>query len=234
MAVMPGVPFRPVPNRTVDGQLSTFGVVLHVMEGTLSGTDSWFRNRASQASAHFGIGKSGEVYQWVDTEDRAWAQASGNTSWLSIEHEGNSGESLTEAQLNASARVIAWMHKTHGIPLTISDHAGIRGIGWHGMGGTMWGGHPDCPGTPIKNQRGALIREASAILEGDDMALSDAQAKQLIADVAEIKKKVDSVESNLLHIGDIDTNPELEKRTMHGAGYYLANILHILRGGASR
>lgn len=171
MARMPGAQWRPVPNRTFEGQYAVYGVVLHVMEGTLDGTDAWFRNSSSQVSAHFGVGKDGRIFQWVDTADRAWAQVDGNRTWLSIEHEGNSGDSLTLAQLSASARVIAWMHATHGVRLQSTDSPTGRGIGWHGMGGSAWGGHLDCPGTAIRNQRPALIAAAK---NGEDMDLTQA------------------------------------------------------------
>ena len=58
-----------VPNRTPKGMDSEIlGVVLHIMEGTLDGSDSWFKNPTAQASSHFGVGKDGRTYQWVDTQ----------------------------------------------------------------------------------------------------------------------------------------------------------------------
>src|SRR2546430_15452785 len=71
-----------VPNCTPGGMDSKIlGVVLHIMEGTLDGSDSWFKNPTAQASSHFGVGKDGRTYQWVDTADKAWAQAGGNPSY---------------------------------------------------------------------------------------------------------------------------------------------------------
>lgn len=160
MAHMPGATWRPVPNCTKGGQESVHGLVLHIMQGTLDGSDSWFRNPKAQASAHFGVGKDGRIYQWVDTADRAWAQAAGNRTWLSIEHEGEAGDELTAKQLAATARIVAWAHAEHGVPLQSTDSPEGRGIGWHGMGGSAWGGHTGCPGTPIKNQRAAIIKAA--------------------------------------------------------------------------
>lgn len=147
----------PIPNQTGRGMGSVYGVVLHIMSGTLTGTDSWFHNPAAQASAHFGVGKTGTVYQWVDTADKAWAQAAGNPNYLSIEHEGNAGDSLTPAQLDADAKLIEWMANTHGFPLALADAPGQRGVGYHAMGGAAWGGHPSCPGGPIIDQRQTII-----------------------------------------------------------------------------
>jgi len=137
------------------------GIVLHIMEGTLPGTTSWFNNSASQASSHFGVGKDGTILQYVDTKDRAWAEASGNSEWISIENEGNSGDSLTDAQLKAVASIVKWAHTEHGIPFQSTDSTSGSGLGWHGMGGTAWGNHPDCPGTPIKNQRSKILSLAN-------------------------------------------------------------------------
>src|SRR5205814_10677286 len=47
-------------------------VVIHIMDGTLTGTDSWFNNPQAQVSAHYGIGRGGEVHQYVDEKDTAF------------------------------------------------------------------------------------------------------------------------------------------------------------------
>lgn len=164
MARMPGAVWRPVPNCTKGGQESVNGVILHIMQGSLAGSDSWFRNPASKASAHFGVGKTGTIYQWVDTADRAWAQSAGNRTWLSIEHEGYSGTPLTAAQIAATAKIVAWAQQTHKFTLQATDSITGKGVGWHGMGGAAWGGHYDCPGDPVKTQRAAIISAAKAII----------------------------------------------------------------------
>jgi hypothetical protein len=184
MARMPGATWRPVPNCTRGGQEAVYGVVLHIMEGTLDGSDSWFRNTSSEASAHFGVGKDGRIFQWVDTADRAWAQAAGNRTWLSIEHEGHSGDALTPQQLAATARIVAWAHAQHGVPLQLTDSPTGRGIGWHGMGGADWGGHYSCPGTLITAQRTAIITAAKSgatpTVQEDDMPTADEIADALM------------------------------------------------------
>jgi hypothetical protein len=48
-------------------------VVIHVTgPGSMAGMASWFNNPTSQVSAHFGIGKNGEVHQYVALENSAW------------------------------------------------------------------------------------------------------------------------------------------------------------------
>lgn len=154
----PGATWKgPVPNASY-GYGPSLGVVLHIMEGTLDGTDNWFHNPRAQASAHFGVGKDGRVYQWVETNMKAWAQAAGNPDYLSIECEGYHGDSLTAPQLGAVAGIVHWS----GIALVKADHPGAVGLGWHGMGGAAWGGHTGCPGDLIIKQRDEILKLAGA------------------------------------------------------------------------
>ena len=57
------------------------GIVLHFTAGaSASSSAAWLRNPNSKASAHFVVGKEGEVYQVVKTSDRAWH--AGSSVWL--------------------------------------------------------------------------------------------------------------------------------------------------------
>jgi hypothetical protein len=139
------------------------GLILHIQQGTEAGTDSWFHNPASQVSAHFGAAKDGTLDQWVDTDDEAWAEIAGNPFWVSVEEEGNSGESLTGPQVASTAKLYAWLCHEYGLPLQSTDNPEGTGLGWHGMGGLLWG-HPNCPGDPIKAQRPDILAQAAAII----------------------------------------------------------------------
>ena len=166
MARFPKATWRgPVPNLTPGGMSAHRGLVLHIQEGTESGTDAWFHNPASQVSAHFGNPKSGPLDQWVDTDDRAWAEVDGNPEWISVENEGNSGDVLTASQLENAAQLFAWIHTTYGVPLQPSDST-VPGLTGHGLGGQAWGGHLDCPGSPILDQRPQIIARAAQIAGG--------------------------------------------------------------------
>ncbi|MEU5974287.1 peptidoglycan-binding protein [Streptomyces sp. NPDC047315] len=166
MAKYSGAQWHPITvNYTRSGQREVRGVVIHIMAGTLAGTDSWFRNPRAKASSHFGTGKNGAVYQWVDTADRAWAQAGGNSSWLSIENEGKGGDKLSENQLTRCAEILAWAHRKYGVPLTVATSPTGRGLGWHGMGGKAWGSHPDCPGPRIVAQLPTIVQRARALVD---------------------------------------------------------------------
>ena len=154
----------PIPNETPRAmRRPILGLVLHIEQGSEAGTDSWFHNPKAQASAHFGNPKQGRLDQWVDTNDKAWAEVAGNSRWISVEHEGRSGDRLTHTQIENDAQLLAWLHRTEGVPLQITDSPNRRGLGWHGMGGQAWGGHLDCPGDPIKHQRAEIITRAKEI-----------------------------------------------------------------------
>ena len=109
----------------------TIAIVNHIMQGTLIGTDSWFRNPASQASSHFGVGKNGEIHQYVSLDNPAWANGAVNEpDWplltginpnyytVSIEHEGYTGDVMTEEQYQATLSLHRWLIALLGLPVT--------------------------------------------------------------------------------------------------------------------
>jgi N-acetylmuramoyl-L-alanine amidase len=146
------------------------GVLMHTMAGDLPGTISWFNNPQAQASAHFGIAQDGEIWQfgpigkgWI-----AWHAAAANQTWYGIEHadDGNPANPLTAAQITASAQLAECLSAFAGFPLHVSDSPSVKGYGWHGMGGTAWGNHPDCPGSVRRGQRAQIIALAAVIRSG--------------------------------------------------------------------
>lgn len=102
---------------------------------TLSGTWGWFCNPKSEVSAHFGISFKGEVWQFVDLRNAAWAngplenpdltldwlvqaikgKVNPNNLTISIEHEGDSNDEMPEEQYQASLALHRWLIATQGI-----------------------------------------------------------------------------------------------------------------------
>lgn len=146
------------------GMISHRLFVMHIQEGTESGTDAWFHNPDAQVSAHFGNPKTGPLDQWVDTNDRAWAQADYNNVAISLENEGHGGDSLTANQLENAANLLVWAHQTHGTPLQVTDDPNGSGVIGHGLLGEAGGGHFDCPGSPILAERQQVVDMAKALL----------------------------------------------------------------------
>lgn len=143
-------------------------IVIHIMAGSLRGTDLWFGSTVSGVSSHYGIGKNGEVHQYVKEEDTAFhAGIVDNPSWtgirrtagggfvnpnlytIGIEHEGFENDDWPEALRAASAALIAEIAGRWRMPLDrdhIVKHHEIRRI-------------KPCPGkAPVEE----LIRRAAA------------------------------------------------------------------------
>lgn len=116
-------------------------IVIHIMDGYLRGTDAWFNNPRSQVSAHYGVGKNGEVHQYVAETDTAfhagtvdrptWAlmepganpgpNINPNYYTIGIEHEGFATDVWTPVQVSTSAALIAEVAARWGIRRDV-DH----------------------------------------------------------------------------------------------------------------
>ncbi|NGZ02205.1 MAG: hypothetical protein CV090_04035 [Nitrospira sp. WS238] len=117
-------------------------IVIHIMEGTLKGTDAWFRNEESGVSAHYGIGKAGEIHQYVGESDTAWhagrmvaptwrlLKPDVNPNWYTIglEHEGRANEPWPDAMYDASAKLIDEICRRWSIPCDRDHIIGHREI----------------------------------------------------------------------------------------------------------
>lgn len=149
-------------------------ITLHIMVGHLAGTDSVFLNPGSQASAHYGIGASGEIHQYVSESDGSYSDANhaSNNSTISIEHEGGmAGVPCTQACMDASARLCADIARRHG--WTHLWHDGLNGNIWlhREVPGTDHYGCPDrCVNALPVDQ---IINRANELLKGDDMSAED-------------------------------------------------------------
>lgn len=128
-------------------------IVIHIMDGTLVGTDAWFNDAASRVSAHYGVGKSGAVHQYVKEVDSAhhagtivrptWPllkqRVNPNFYTLGIEHEGfgAAGTAWPAAMLEASLALVRELAGRWDIPMDerhIIPHRMIRA------------NKPHCPG----------------------------------------------------------------------------------------
>lgn len=161
MARYPAAVWMPSPN--VGGPIGAVRLgVIHLMAGSLTGTDNWFATPAAQVSAHFGVGRDGAVHQYVDTSRTAWAEAAFNDVAISIEHEGVAGDALTAEQIAADINLIRWIHDEHNIPIVRAASPSDGGWLGHCDLGVAGGDHPDCPGSPILAQLPSLLAQAAA------------------------------------------------------------------------
>lgn len=135
-------------------------IVIHIGEGSLRSIDQHFNDPGSRVSAHYCVGKAGGIHQYVDEQDTAFHAGNiDQPSWtglkpgsapgtfinpnfytIGIEHEGFADDAWPEAQLAASAALVAEVAARWKIPLDqdhVIRHHQIRFI-------------KSCPGNVIK------------------------------------------------------------------------------------
>jgi hypothetical protein len=131
-------------NYTASNRESSYDVrkiVIHVAEGSYSGTVSWLENCTAQASAHYVVSKEGRVAQCVRDEDIAWHAGwwDTNTHSIGIEHAGyiDNPDWFTRSMYHASAKLSAWCCKEYEIPIDrkhIIGHSEVPGCSGTGGG----------------------------------------------------------------------------------------------------
>lgn len=109
-------------------------VVIHIMEGTYSGSISWFQNPSSNVSAHYCIRSSdGQITQMVREKDIAWHAGITfyNQRSVGIEHEATSTNPswYTTNMYESSARLTRSITSRHNIPRTRTRIIGHRETG---------------------------------------------------------------------------------------------------------
>jgi N-acetylmuramoyl-L-alanine amidase len=136
-----------------DGQKPEI-IVLHISTASISSCDSWFADPVSQVSAHYIVGFTGEIHQYVQESDTAWANGqvinptapylftkpgiNPNKYSISIEHEGTDLSKAPLTQLQSSTSLIRDICGRYGIPI---DETHV--IGHYAIKSTK----PDCPAT---------------------------------------------------------------------------------------
>ena len=173
---MDGIIWKGSPNHYTGRQgYGVTHITLHLMVGYLAGTDSTFANPSSQSSAHYGVGATGEIHQYVAETDGSYSDANyaSNCSTISIEHEGGmaDGAVCTQACIDASARLCADIARRYGWKKLWHD--GLRGNVWlhREIPGTDHAACPDLAPNGLPFQQ--VIDKANNLLEGKEMALTD-------------------------------------------------------------
>lgn len=96
-------------------------VVVHVIEGTAPGAVSWFRNPRARASAHYVVGREGDVTQMVSERQVAWHAGNGwvNRHSIGVEDEGYTGIpwTFTDAEYRGSAQLVGSILRHYVLPI---------------------------------------------------------------------------------------------------------------------
>ncbi len=188
-------------------------IVIHVMDGSLAGTDSWFNDPRSRVSAHYGVGKEAQVHQYVKETDAAhhagvvdqprWplikprSNGSGfinpNFYTIGVEHEGRGldPEAWPQSQLETSAALVAEIARRWGIPID-ADHI----IPHHDIRHSK----PNCPGEGV-----AL---------GDYIA---AVGRSQAPPIAALQSVVKNVTARMLRTANIRSAPDTQNSPLRQA-----------------
>jgi hypothetical protein len=179
------------------------GVVEHITTNHFS-PYGFFSNPLNSASSHFWISDEGLVEQYIDLRMKSWAQAGGNSHWVSVEISGSTGSLKTDAQCSAFAALLAWghLHPELKWPLDAVDSPEGMGVGWHGMGAPSWG-HAFCPG-------------AQRVAQTTDVPLSDADVAKVAQAVTDMLFPMIRNDMRTL-LGNDPTKPD-EDPTHYGMG----------------
>lgn len=121
----------PVPMFEKGRKNLILGICIHISDGTASQVLATFKTE--EKSSHYLILKSGQIWQFVEDQNTAWAQGrvinpnaqlilerlneNPNSYLLSIEHEGYGWEDITEEQYQSSGELIYELSKLWKTPL---------------------------------------------------------------------------------------------------------------------
>ncbi|GAB4113176.1 MAG: hypothetical protein Fur005_16210 [Roseiflexaceae bacterium] len=111
-------------------------IVVHATAGTLRSALAWLTNPVARVSAHYVIGKQGQVYQLVLDELCAWH--AGRASWqgyseinecslgIELENANNGRDPYPEAQVAALITLMRGLIKTYTIePIMVTRHSDV-------------------------------------------------------------------------------------------------------------
>ncbi|WP_240203200.1 peptidoglycan recognition protein family protein [Streptomyces actuosus] len=148
---------------------------------------------STNLESHFGLDYDGSIGQFIGTQTRADANYRANrrpdgTGAVSIETASNlhHTDAWTPEQIEQLIRLGLWLHQHHGIPLRICRTWDDPGYGYHRLYPEWSTGGTECPGDARVRQFHAVVfpgivarATGKTSNQEDDMALTDAQAKQL-------------------------------------------------------
>jgi N-acetylmuramoyl-L-alanine amidase len=108
-------------------------LVIHIAQGSYSGTIDWFQNPRANVSAHYVVGRKGKIAQCVHNEDIAWHAGNWrfNRRSIGIEHAGYASERWWDRKYHSSAKLAAYLCRRFNIPpwrRYIRRHRGVPGV----------------------------------------------------------------------------------------------------------
>lgn len=84
--------------------------------------------------SHFYNPDSGRMRQHQEIHRLAYSELNGNGNSVGVEHDGVPGDHLSAAQIDADARLFAFMVVFWGVPNRIATFDNTHGLAWHRLG----------------------------------------------------------------------------------------------------
>jgi len=114
----PPVEFIESPHHSSRNGAAITMIVVHCTEIPLKETVALFANPNSkkQVSAHYVIGREGEIIQMVKDSERANHCKGANSNSIGIEHVGTDTDTMTSAQQASSVALIRWLLEQYDVP----------------------------------------------------------------------------------------------------------------------
>ena len=108
-------------------------IVIHIAQGSYSGTINWFKDPRANVSAHYVVGRRGQIAQCVHNKDIAWHAGNWryNKKSIGIEHAGFAGNRWTRRMYRSSAKLSAYLCRQFNIPVHhryIFGHRHVPGV----------------------------------------------------------------------------------------------------------
>ena len=121
----------PITDRSTTA-LTPRRVTMHI--AVSNSTDIYGPNKIEGTYAHFYNPRSGSPRQHQTMDRRAVADADGNGTTISVEHQGMPGDSMTGVQMTNLAKIFGAAHVFCGVPNRISTVDNLNGLAWHRLG----------------------------------------------------------------------------------------------------
>ena len=200
------------------GDIAVDRVVIHITAGgpKIEGTIAWVQNgnrvnertgKPIRSSAHYIVGRDGEVVQMVRNADAAHHASGANWRSIGIEHNANKPSRgnprdlpPTAEQYEASARLVAWLCRELGIPVDrehIRGHMEISPKDDHDCPSSIWDwdyyiscvqaaaaalAAPIAQGLGSRRARVRALEEAPAVEDPDAIGISEDEPVTGVAD----------------------------------------------------
>ncbi len=183
MAICPFAVQQLIPETYSQGWINPTTLIFHEAVSSADSLRDYWNTPGVEVESHFYIGRTGVIFQFVDTNVRADANVDANGFAVSVESWDDSNRNpllgWNEAMVAAAKRLAAWVCDTHGIRKAPATSWNAGGIGGHNWFPYPWAGGPrQCPGVT----RNAQLRDdiIPAVANGlnwhnevDDLANSD-------------------------------------------------------------